>query len=249
MIGIGLNDEKDISVKGLETIKKCDFVYLENYTSKLNCTIKDLEKLYGKKVILADRELVEKKAAQIIENAKKQKVAFLVIGDVFSATTHADIFLMAKKEKIKVKVIPNASVISAVGITGLEVYKFGKITSIPFENKKIKSPIDVFNKNYKNDLHTLFLLDIKKDKLMTINEAVDFLIKNKIDENMMAVACAALGSDEPFIKYAKLEDLKDIEVNKFPQCLIIPAKLHFIEEEMLNSYPRKEKICSIFSNS
>ena len=29
-IGIGLSDEKDISVKGLEIIRKCDSVYLEN---------------------------------------------------------------------------------------------------------------------------------------------------------------------------------------------------------------------------
>lgn len=236
MIGIGLNDEKDITIKGLETIKKCDFVYLENYTSKLNCNIKDLERLYGKKIILADRELVEKKAEQIIENAKKQNVAFLVIGDVFSATTHADIFLRAKKEKIKVKVIHNASIISAVGITGLEIYKFGKITSIPFENKNIKSPINVFKNNYKHNLHTLFLLDIKGDKLMAINEAADYLLKNKIEKNIMVIACGALGSDKPFIKYAKLEDLKKIKVNKFPQCLIIPAKMHFIEEEMLNIY-------------
>jgi diphthine methyl ester synthase len=35
MIGLGLGDEKDISVKGLEIIKKCDKVYLEAYTSIL----------------------------------------------------------------------------------------------------------------------------------------------------------------------------------------------------------------------
>ena len=33
MIGIGLNDEKDISLKGLEAVKKCTKVYLERYTS------------------------------------------------------------------------------------------------------------------------------------------------------------------------------------------------------------------------
>ncbi len=30
MIGIGLNDPKDITVKGLEAVKKCDAVYLES---------------------------------------------------------------------------------------------------------------------------------------------------------------------------------------------------------------------------
>lgn len=35
IIGLGLGDCKDISVKGLEIIKKCDRVYLEAYTSIL----------------------------------------------------------------------------------------------------------------------------------------------------------------------------------------------------------------------
>lgn len=35
MIGLGLGDPADISVKGLDIIKKCEHVYLEAYTSVL----------------------------------------------------------------------------------------------------------------------------------------------------------------------------------------------------------------------
>lgn len=35
LIGLGLSDETDITVKGLETVKKCSRVYLEAYTSIL----------------------------------------------------------------------------------------------------------------------------------------------------------------------------------------------------------------------
>lgn len=35
LIGLGLGDAKDITVKGLETLKKCKKVYLESYTSLL----------------------------------------------------------------------------------------------------------------------------------------------------------------------------------------------------------------------
>lgn len=35
LIGLGLGDAKDITVKGLEIVKKCDKVYLEAYTSIL----------------------------------------------------------------------------------------------------------------------------------------------------------------------------------------------------------------------
>lgn len=35
IIGLGLADEKDISVKGLEVVKKAERVYLEAYTAIL----------------------------------------------------------------------------------------------------------------------------------------------------------------------------------------------------------------------
>jgi len=35
LVGLGLGDEKDITVKGLETVRKCSKVYLEHYTSIL----------------------------------------------------------------------------------------------------------------------------------------------------------------------------------------------------------------------
>lgn len=35
VIGLGLSDEKDITVRGLEAVKSCERVYLEAYTSIL----------------------------------------------------------------------------------------------------------------------------------------------------------------------------------------------------------------------
>ena len=98
MIGLGLNDEKDISVKGLEAIKRCEYVFLEDYTSKLNVSVSKLKKFYGKEIILADRNMVEKNSDEILGKASQENTAFLVIGDVFSATTHADLF-EGKREK------------------------------------------------------------------------------------------------------------------------------------------------------
>lgn len=42
MIGLGLGDAKDITVKGLEIIRKCSRVYLESYTSILSVNQKTL---------------------------------------------------------------------------------------------------------------------------------------------------------------------------------------------------------------
>ena len=91
LIGIGLGDEEDITVKGFHAVKRCSKVYLESYTSRLvDADISKLEKFYSKKIILADRELVEN-TDEIIEMAKTKNVAFLVVGDVFGATTHINL--------------------------------------------------------------------------------------------------------------------------------------------------------------
>ncbi|MBD3355186.1 diphthine synthase [Candidatus Woesearchaeota archaeon] len=238
-IGLGIGDEKDISLKGLEAVKSCSNIYLENYTSVLQCSKENLEKLYGKKIILADREIVEKKPEHtILKHAKKENTAFLVVGDPMCATTHIDLMLRAKKENIPIKVIHNASIISAVGITGLEIYKFGKTTSIPFENKDVKAPYNVLIDNLEKGLHTLFLLDLnpKDKKFLTVKKAIKYLEKQGLTKDTKILACSGIGSDYQTIKYGKPDILKDIDFKKPPYCLIIPAKLHFMEEEALKQY-------------
>ena len=244
-IGLGLNNEKDISINGLEAVKKCDVVYLENYTSILNCKKEDLEKFYSKKIILARRSLVEADNNEIIENAKAKNVAFLVAGDPFAATTHIDLFLRAKKEGIKCRVIHNASVVSAVGITGLQVYKFGKITSIPLENENIETPYNVLKENLSLGLHTLFLLDLNPDeeKFMSINDAIRYLLKVELKRNerifsekTLCIGCARLGSENQVIKAGTAKDLLRQNFGKPVHCLIVPGKLHFMEEGGLKLY-------------
>ncbi|MBR9699970.1 diphthine synthase [Candidatus Woesearchaeota archaeon] len=238
MIGLGLNDEKDITLKGLEAVKKCDYLYLEHYTSLLDCSIGDLEKLYGKKIILADRDIVEKNADEILTKAKENDVAFLVVGDVFSATTHIDFLTRAKDMTVKVEIIHNASIISAIGELGLEVYKFGKTTSIPFHHENVKAPIEVYEMNSKNGLHTLFLLDLdpKSNKFLSIKEAADYLLKGGIGEEQLTIGCSRLGSQTSMIKADSLKKIGKHDYGKAPYCLIIPGKLHFVEEEALTRF-------------
>ena len=59
MIGIGLSDEKDITIKGLEIIKMSKKLYLESYTSILNIDKKRLEQFYDKEINIAYRETCE----------------------------------------------------------------------------------------------------------------------------------------------------------------------------------------------
>jgi diphthine synthase len=242
LIGLGLSDQKDITVKGLEIIKQCDLIYLENYTSLLQCTKEDLEQCYGKKIILADRNASEQGSDDIVMQAKDKDIAFLVVGDPFSATTHIELFKSAKENNISVKIINNASILNAVGLTGLQLYKFGKTTSIPFleDHPQLETPYNVLKDN--NGLHTLFLLDLKpdQDKFMTVNQAITVLEdiesrkkENLISKNTLIIGCARLGCDDFIIKAGKLEDVKKYDFGKPPHCLIIPGKMHFSEEEMI----------------
>ena len=93
----------------------------------------------------------------------KLTVSFLVVGDPFCATTHSDLYLRAIKLNIPVEVIHNASIVSAVGCTGLQVYRFGEIVSVPFfpEKWRADSFYDKMLANKKSGLHTLVLVDIK----------------------------------------------------------------------------------------
>jgi diphthine synthase len=237
MIGIGLNDEKDITLKGLEAVKKCGSVYLEGYTSRLQCRVEDLEKLYGKKIIVAGRDMVEKKAEEtILKDARENDAAFLVIGDAFGATTHTDLRMRALDAGIRVHIINNASILNAVGVTGLELYKFGKTTSIPFDNGNVKTPFEVLKENQKMGLHTLFLLDLnpKENRYMTANNAIEYLLKQGLPDESICIGCARIGSDSPMIKSGKAKDLLDSDFGDAPHCLIVPGKLHFMEEEALS---------------
>ena len=168
VIGLGLSDVEDVSVKGLKAIQSSDAVYLEHYTSILGGGAsykEELERFYGKPIELADRTMVEQRADEIIERARTQHVCFLVVGDPFGATTHTDLVLRATEKRIAVKVIHNASIMNAVGCCGLQLYNYGETISVCFwsseENWRPRSYFAKLGANRTRGLHTLCLLDIK----------------------------------------------------------------------------------------
>ncbi|KAI1876708.1 hypothetical protein JX265_003386 [Neoarthrinium moseri] len=163
LVGLGLSDETDITVKGLEVVKKASRVYLEAYTSILLVDQSVLESYYGRSIIVADREMVESNSDEILRDAANVDVAFCVVGDPFGATTHTDLILRARELGIPVSTIPNASIMSGIGATGLQLYNFGQTVSMVFftENWRPASFYDRIKENRDIGLHTLVLLDIK----------------------------------------------------------------------------------------
>jgi len=264
IIGLGLYNEKDISVRGLEIVKDSDFVYMEYYTSILGVDRENLEKFYGRPILLADREVIENEFdKEILEKAIDKKVALLVVGDPLSATTHIDLFLRAAKIDVKVEVLNNASIINACGLTGLSLYRFGEAITIPFFNKNWRpySFYEKIYKNYKNDLHTLVLLDIKlreisdenllkgkkifePPRFMSINVAIDQLIEceenlklNFINKELKCYGVARLGAPDQRIVSGNIYELKGVDFGGPLHSLIICApNLHSIEKEMFQFF-------------
>ncbi|KAG8484887.1 hypothetical protein CXB51_021328 [Gossypium anomalum] len=240
IIGLGLGDERDITLKGLDAVKKCEKVYIEAYTSLLSFGLSTdglstLEKLYGKPIILADREVVEEKVDNILSEARGSDVAFLVVGDPFGATTHTDLVVRAKTMRVDVKVVHNASVMNAIGICGLQLYRYGETVSIPFftETWRPDSFYEKIERNRNLGLHTLCLLDIRV-KEPTLESLCRSVSDVAADTN--CVGFARLGSEDQMIVAGTMKQLRTVNFGEPLHCLVIVGKTHPVEDEMLEFY-------------
>lgn len=264
LIGLGLSYESDITVRGLETVKKCKRVYLEAYTSILMAANQEsLEKFYGREIILADRELVETGSDDILKDADKEDVAFLVMGDPFGATTHTDLVIRARELGIKVETIHNASVMNAVGACGLQLYQFGQTVSLVFFTDSWK-PDSFYGKimeNRKIGLHTLLLLDIKvkeqsienmargrliyePPRYMDIATAAQQLLEiesirqeQAYTPNTPCVAISRLGSPTQTFKAGTLQELSEYDSGEPLHSLVMLGRqVHELELEYLYQF-------------
>ncbi|MGB0651685.1 MAG: diphthine synthase [Thermoplasmatota archaeon] len=168
LIGLGLYDVTDVTVKGLERIRSCDRVVAEFYTARLTGTTHEaMEAFLQKPVELLDREGVELGGKGLVEAAATSDVALLTAGDPLAATTHTDLMVRARAAGVPVHVVHAPSIYSAApGLLGLQHYKFGRTTTLvrPEENWVPTSPFDAVAENHAAGLHTLVLLDIKADE-------------------------------------------------------------------------------------
>jgi len=262
LVGLGLSDERDVTVKGKEVVLGSQRVYLEAYTSILLNNSTKLEEYYGKEIIIADREMVESSSDEILRDADKVDVSFLVVGDPFGATTHTDLVLRAKEKTIPVKVIHNASIMNAVGCCGLQLYHFGQTISVVFfsDDWRPDSFYDKIKENRNLGLHTLCLLDIKvkeqsienllkgkkiyePPRFMTVNQAIQQLleIEEKRKENVyskdaICVGLSRVGADDQQVVSGTMAELEQVDFGKPLHSFIIVGKMHILEAEILRTF-------------
>jgi diphthine synthase len=263
IVGLGLGDEKDITVRGLEAVRSCDKIFLESYTSLLCVGKERLEQYYQKPIIIADRNMVESEAEQIYEPALTQNIALLVVGDPVCATTHTDIMIRAREHGVKVELIHNASVMGAVGCCGLQLYNFGHTVSIPFfeDNWRPTSFYPKIHYNRRGGMHTLCLLDIKvkepdfeamargrqvffPPRFMSVPTAAAQLVETEDAlrngayhaETTLCVGLARLGQPTQQIVAGTLQELQEVDFGEPLHSLIVCGELHELELELLKEY-------------
>jgi len=247
-VGLGLNDEKGISLRGLEATRTADSVFIELYTSLLpDFSLQRLEDLVSKKITLVSRQnLEEENGVSVIMAARQGKAVLLVPGDPFVATTHVTLRIEAEKKGIRTRIIHGASIISAIiGSSGLHNYKFGKTVTVPFPENFSETPYNVIGQNKRLGLHTLCLLDLRVEerRFLTVREGLELLFaierrraKNIITPDAVAIGVARVGSEHPSLKADFAGSLLEYDFGSPPHSLILVGQLHFMEAEALINF-------------
>ena len=130
LVGLGLGNERDVTLRGLDAVRSCAKVYLEAYTSVLGVDVDALERLYGKTGDDVRQTLRRGGVDARAGRATTTDVAFCVVGDAFAATTHSRFSVTRGRRGIEVRPVYNASIMNAVAGTGLSLYNFGAAISL-----------------------------------------------------------------------------------------------------------------------
>lgn len=250
LIGLGLHDATDVTVKGLERIRSCDVVYVEFYTAILGGTDHaGLESFLGRSVEHLPRAGVEAGGRNLVSEAANADVALLTAGDPMAATTHTELVLRAREAGVPVHIIHAPSIYSAApGLLGLQHYKFGRTTTLvrPEPNWMPTSPFDAVAENRSAGLHTLVLLDIKAEEspayFMSANEAIDVLRQlSKLvgadwftDDTPVGVVARA-GSETPGLWTGTIGTMAHHDFGAPLHCVVLPGTLQVIEQEAWDS--------------
>lgn len=242
LVGIGLAG--DLTCEGVRIAKKSSKVYLETYTSLVPEKEK-IEEILEREILLLGRRQMEEEDF-LLGEAAAQDIVILVGGDPLVATTHAELLVRAFGRGIVCRIIHNASVYTAVTETGLQIYRFGKSASIVFPQKNF-SPTSFFEaiqENLSRNLHTLLFLDVVGEEGRFMDPATALRILAGLGYSREVVVCSRLGYGNSTIRYGTVQEFADIPAHSWgdpPHVLVIPARLHFMEGEMLERFRLKKK--------
>ncbi|OMJ16200.1 Diphthine synthase [Smittium culicis] len=234
IIGLGLFDEQDITVRGLKAIQSCDRVYLEAYTSILLVEKEKLEEIYGKPVIVADREMVEQQSDEILREAKTKNVAFLVVGDPYGwydrIAENSKIglhTLVLLDIKVKEQSVENMA-------RGRLIYEPPRYMTTMTAIEQLLDVHDLRMRKRDGDVDS----DAEDEDQQKHKESTDGGdVVEAYNGDTLAVAVARLGSDSQEIRVGTLKSLRNVDLGKPLHSLVIVGKrLHMLERDIMREY-------------
>ncbi len=247
-VGLGLYDEHSITQKGAATIAAADDVFAEFYTSRLmGTTIDTLEATHETTIDVRDRAGVEEDPEPILTAAAEGHAAFLTAGDPMIATTHVDLRLRAADRGIDTEIVHGTTAQAAASsLTGLQNYRFGPATTLPFpeahgDGDVPGSVYETIDANLDRDLHTMVFLDIvaPEQRYLTVDQAATLLADRYGDR--LGVGIARAGSDEPRVVATSLETLAEMDIGEPLHLLVLPGSRHPLEAKALATFAEGDR--------
>lgn len=225
---------------------------------------------------------MESQSDDILKDADKVDVAFLVVGDPFGyeslmwlymraavlmgnrATTHTDLSLRARQLDIRTRTLPNASILTGIGATGLSLYNFGQTISMVWftDSWRPTSWYPRLQENAAIGLHTLILLDIKvkeadmdllartgrmkylPPRFMSVAECAQQMVEVEDDlkggicgKDALAVGVSRVGSEDMQIVAGTLKQLCEADLGRPLHSLVLVGRRgHELERDFLEEY-------------
>ena len=179
------------------------------------------------------------------------------------ATTHTDLVLRARELKIPVRNIPNASIMSAIGSIGLQLYNFGQTVSMVFftDTWKPSSFYDRIKENRDIGLHTLVLLDIKvkeqslenlargrkifePPRYMTVATCASQMLEIEAERaegvygrESLAVGVARVGAEDQRMAAGSLQQLADADLGApLHSLVLLGRRTHDLERDFIRAF-------------
>lgn len=180
-----------------------------------------------------------------------------------SATTHTDLVLRARELDIPVQTVHNASIMSAVGATGLQLYNFGQAVSMVFftDTWKPASFYDRIKENHSIGLHTLMLLDIKvkeqslenlargrkiyePPRFMTAAQCAGQMLEIEAERGegickpqSLAIGVARVGAGDQRMAAGTLEQLSQVDLGSpLHSLVLLGSRTHYLERDFIREY-------------
>lgn len=247
-VGAGLSDERGLSRRAIEVLSTCDHVFAEEYTSILSDgSIERLGTEIGRPIERLGREALEGQAPVLDALRRGTRVALIVAGDPFAATTHVALRVAAERSGHTWGYLPNASILTAAsGFLGLRPYRFGPTVSVPLPEPGFAptSPVERIAANRTAGFHTLVLLDLRpaERRFLSAHEAIAVLHERDtgaqlFDDRLELGVVARVGTETAAAWFGPWKRLTAVDFGPPLHALVVPAfELHFSESEAVERF-------------